>query len=78
MPIIFPYCYTIYSYTGFAARDDAYGVMLGLHHDAELKVLQLCFLQPPTAADDDDFLVFFNDDIFFSLKTTTTIALCMI
>jgi len=29
--------------------------MLGVHHNAELKVLQLCFLQPPTSADDDDF-----------------------
>jgi len=41
--------------------------MLGVHHNAELSVLQLCFQQPPTAAaDDDDFLDFFShDDIFF-------------
>ena len=30
-----PYC-TISSYTGFATRDDAYDVMSGLHHNAEL------------------------------------------
>jgi len=61
------YC-TIPSYrsTCFAARDDAYDAMLGLHHNAELQVLQLCFLHPPTAADDGDFLDFSNDDIFFS------------
>ena len=42
MPIIYPhngyiglYC-TISSYTGSAARDDAYDAMLGLHHNAEL------------------------------------------
>ena len=56
---------SIYRPTGFAARDDAYDVMLGLHHNAKLSVLQLCFLQPPTAADDDDFLDFSHDDIFF-------------
>jgi len=37
--------------------------MSGLHHNAELQVLQLCFLQSPTAADDDDFLDFSHDDI---------------
>jgi len=31
---------------------------------ADLYVLQLCFLQPPTAADDDDvFLDFSHDDV---------------
>ena len=80
MPIICPYSCTISSYTGFATRDDAYDVMLGIHHTAEL---QLCFLQSPTAADDDDFLDFSHDDVFFSSKfsfsnITTMIALCMI
>jgi len=37
--------------------------MSGLQHNAELQVLQLCFLQSPTAADDDDFLDFSHDDI---------------
>ena len=32
---------------------------------ADLYVLQLCFLQPPTAADDDnDFLDFSHDDVY--------------
>jgi len=35
------------------------------NHNAELCVLQLCFLQPPTAADDDDFLDFSHDDDIF-------------
>ena len=35
-PIICPHSCTIYSYTGFATRDDAYDVMLGLHHNTEL------------------------------------------
>ena len=69
MPIelssIGPYC-TISSYTGFATRDDAYDVMLGLHHNAKLYVMQLCFLQPPTTADDDDFLDFRTTTYFSS------------
>ena len=36
MPVICPYSCTISSYTGFATGDDAYDVMLGLHHNAEL------------------------------------------
>ena len=50
---------------GFAARDDAHDVMLGLHHNAELLSPVALFCRPPTAADDDDFLDFSHDDIFF-------------
>jgi len=38
--------------------------MLGLHHNAKLWVLQLCFLQPPIATDGDDILDFSRDSIF--------------
>jgi len=70
MPIIIPYsCYiglycttrisSYTAYTGFATLDDAYDVMLGLHHNAKLWVLQLCFLQPPIATDGDGHSRFF-------------------
>ena len=62
------YC-TIHSYrpTGFATRDDAYDVMLGLHHNAERRAVSpaALFSAAPTAADDGDFLDFSHDDIFF-------------
>ena len=74
MPIICPYsCYiglycTIPSYrpSGFAARDDAYDVMLGLHHNAERRAVSPTdvFSAAPIAAD-DDFLDFSHDDINF-------------
>jgi len=34
-------------------------------HNAELKALQLFFLQPPTAVDDDNFVDFSRDDVSF-------------
>ena len=52
---------TISSYTGCAARDDRPGVMLGLHHNAELHVSPAALV---SAADDDDFLDFSHDDMF--------------
>ena len=71
--------------TGFATRDDAYEVMLSLHHNAEHRAVSTAalFSAAPTAADDDDFLDFSHDDIFFSStfsfsNITMTIALCMI
>ena len=38
MPVICPYCCTISSYTGFVIHNDAYDVMLGLHHNAEMYI----------------------------------------
>ena len=39
--------------------------MLGVHHNAELDVLQLWFQQQPSTAADDDILDFSHDDILF-------------
>jgi len=39
------YC-TISSCAGVATGDDAYDTMSGLHHNAELQVLQLCCCSP--------------------------------
>ena len=55
------YC-TIYSYTGFAAHDNAYDVILGLHHNAVSPAA--LFSAAPTATDDNDFLDF-SHHIFF-------------
>ena len=49
-------------YTGFAIQDDAYDVMLGLHHNAERRAVSPAALF--SAAPDNDFLDFSHDDIF--------------
>ena len=49
------------SYTGFGTCDNAYDVMLGLHHNA-VSPAALFFAAP----DDKDYLNFSHDDIFSS------------
>ena len=56
--------------TGFVTCDDAYDVMLGLHHNAERRAVSPAplFSTAPTAANDDNFLDFSHDDILFFIN----------